>query len=195
MKKQTWARLSVVTAGALLLTGVGSAAMAADPDSDPIDINVNITKKSEPGVLALSVGAGNVDLKETGQDPTKREFTGTLPNVTVTDTRADDEIPADAGWVVLAELSNFKGDAGQPEIPASSLGWSPKFVSEDPTGNVSIGGDIAPGSFSAEELLYSAQSSKAVDKTATANADLRLVTGADVAPGAYKSTMTLTLIE
>jgi hypothetical protein len=45
--------------------------------------------------------------------PTVRQFTGSLPTVTVTDTRLPDQIPAGAGWYV-----RLKGSG--PQRPACS---------------------------------------------------------------------------
>ncbi|WP_426998289.1 hypothetical protein [Pseudarthrobacter sp. N5] len=81
--------------------------------------------RKNPGVLAMSVAGTTTMLTEDGSTPTVRQFKGTLPTVTVTDTRVADEIPAGAGWYVLGTSSDFAGGSGQPAISASHLGWAP----------------------------------------------------------------------
>src|SRR5699024_9926992 len=94
---------------------------------------------------------------------------------------------------------------GAPEIGADHLGWTPALVSEDEGGWVSAGdqvdtvldeGDDAVG-LVAEELLALSLDSSASRPTGEweANADLFLKTPADVAPGSYSATLTLTLWE
>lgn len=124
------ARATATAAGATLLIGVAGAALADDDyGSEDIDVNVSIDEYPEPGVLALTVASDATTLTETGTDPTVREFTGTLPTVTVTDTRVfPDRIDPAAFWYVLGSSSDFEGDAGQPDIPAGHLGWAPALV-------------------------------------------------------------------
>lgn len=63
-----------------------------------VDVNVGITEIVDGGVLAMSVAGTATALTEDGSTPTVRQFKGTLPTVTVTDTRSPDEIPAGAGF-------------------------------------------------------------------------------------------------
>jgi hypothetical protein len=82
MKKSTWVRTAVAGVGAALIVGVGGAAFAAT-ESD-VDVNVDIAPIVAPGALALTVAPGDVLLNESGSTVDWRQFTGTLPTVTVT---------------------------------------------------------------------------------------------------------------
>jgi len=194
-----------------VLAGVAAfpAAAAADPgDSADVDVTVDITEIKQPGVLALTVAGGAATLRENGSTLLVRQFTGTLPTVTVTDTRTADEIPAGSSWAVLGSSSDFTGNAGQAPITADHLGWKPRLIDGgDGEGQVSEGEEVVtvldeqtqPGNnvgLTDQELLVSTYDSAAVTGDAfTVNADLFLRTPADVAAGAYHGKLTLSLFE
>ncbi|MFI5894092.1 hypothetical protein ACIA5D_28725 [Actinoplanes sp. NPDC051513] len=200
-------RLIAVTA----LAGVAAfpTAAIADPgDSADVDVTVQIAPIKVPGVLALTVAGGAATLQENGSTLTVRQFTGTLPTVTVTDTRTADEIPAGSGWAVLGSASDFTGTAGQAPITADHLGWKPRLVDAgNSEGQVSEGEEVVtsldeptqPGNnvgLTDQELLVSTYDSASVTGDAySVNADLFLRTPADVAAGSYKSKLTLSLFE
>lgn len=189
--------------GALLLTTAGMAGATADEiiGGGEVDINVEITDQNS-GVLALSVATDTTTLTEVDSgDPLVREFTGTLPEVTVIDTRA--EVPG-VPWYVLGTASDFVSDTST--ITADHLGWSPTLT-DDYGPSVEPGGDIEtvvdnPTSeglgYADGELLYADY-----DQTAThdqgswsATAGLHLkVDATDTDPGAYTSVLTLSLFE
>jgi len=195
----------MVTAGAIVLAGVAGAAAAADDGDQDIDVTVEIAQIDEPGVLAMSVAAGSVSLVEDGSTALVRQFTGTLPQVTVTDTRTPDEIPAGVAWTVMGSATAFTGDAGQPDIDAGHLGWTPRLVDGGDSGLVSEGdpvdtvldeGDDAVGLVDQELLAMAADSGAIAEEGQwTATADLALRTAATVAPGTYRSVLTLSLFE
>jgi hypothetical protein len=202
-------RLHIVTAAAVLagVAAFPAAAHAADGDSADVQVNVNIAEINEPGVLALSVAGNAVTLQESGSNLLVRQFTGTLPTVTVTDTRTAGEVPAGASWAVLGSSSNFTGNAGQAPITAGHLGWRPRLVDGGETGQVAEGEEVVtvlddptqPGNnvgLTDQELLVSTYDSAGVAGDAyTVNADLYLRTPADVAAGSYHATLTLSLFE
>ncbi|GIH25292.1 hypothetical protein Aph01nite_36020 [Acrocarpospora phusangensis] len=180
----------------------------ADPgDSSDVQVTVDIEEIREPGVLALSVAANSVALAEDGSTLENRQFLGTLPTVTVTDTRTLEEVPAGAAWAVLGNATAFTGDAGQAPITAGHLGWKPHLIDGGETGLVAEGEEVVtvldeptqPGNnvgLVDQELLASTFDSGAVTGGAyTVNADLFLRTPADVAAGSYSSTLTLSLFE
>ncbi|WP_433364954.1 hypothetical protein ACQPZX_34895 [Actinoplanes sp. CA-142083] len=190
------------------VTAFPTAAIADPGDSADVDVTVDITPIKEPGVLALTVAGTAVALQENGSTLTVRQFTGTLPTVTVTDTRTADEIPAGAGWAVLGSASDFTGTAGQAPITADHLGWKPRLVDGgNSEGQVSEGEEVVtsldeptqPGNnvgLTDQELLVSTYDSASVTGDAySVNADLFLRTPADVAAGSYKSKLTLSLFE
>ncbi|KTR95438.1 hypothetical protein NS220_05920 [Microbacterium testaceum] len=206
------ARVAVATAGGLILAGTAGAAFAAEQpygDSD-VDVNVNIAPVDGPGTLSLTVAGTSTSLtenKETG-DPSLRQFDGSLPQVTVTDTRDPASVSTDLAWYVLGQASDFTGSAGT--ISAGNLGWTPKVL--DPADGLVAEGpqvdtveDADPDGFGNnvglkdKELLYLTTNSsdllQAGGKSWSASADLVLKTGTDVAPGSYSSTLTLSLFE
>lgn len=208
----TWSPNRLLAAGAAgaLLVGVVAApsAVSAEPgDSADVRVTVDIEEIREPGVLALSVAGDSVALTEEGSTLLVRQFVGTLPTVTVTDTRTGGEVPAGAAWAVLGSATDFVGTAGQEPIGAGHLGWRPRALDVGDTGLVSAGEEVVtvldeptqPGNnvgLVDQELLVSAANSQTVAGDAySVEADLFLRTPADVAAGAYTSTLTLSLFE
>ena len=207
MKKTVVLRLAAGTVGAVLLVGVAGAAFADDDyGTDDVDVNVVITEADEPGVLAMTVASNATTLSESGSTPTIRQFTGTLPTVTVTDTRVFPErIDEGAFWYVLGTSSDFDGDAAQPDIPAANLGWAPALVGGTDPGEVAAGDEVktvldsGPNNVGLvdQELLAMASSSGDINPTGSwsVNAGLFLKTPITVATGSYTSTLTLSLFE
>jgi len=208
----TWKYRRLAAAGAagaaLAATMALPAPAAAEPgDSSDIEVTVDIPEIAEPGVLALSIDGDSVALSEDGSTLLVRQFVGTLPTVTVTDTRTPEEVPDGAAWAVLGSATDFAGSAGQAPIGAGNLGWRPHLVDGGGTGLVTEGEEVVtvldeptqPGNnvgLVDQELLVSTFDSEAVTGDAySANAELFLRTPADVAPGTYTSTLTLSLFE
>ncbi|KQM82438.1 hypothetical protein [Agromyces sp. Leaf222] len=205
ISKGAAARCAAGVLGGLLLVGVGSAAFAAYPDpegSSGVDVKVDIAAV-ENGALSLTVANTETALTETGSTAEYRQFTGALPDVTVTDTR--EEIPAGAYWYVTGQAGSFVGENGQPAIGADHLGWSPALVTTG-NGEVAAGDEVGttldagPNNvgLTGEELLalsLDSAASTAESGQWTANADLVLKTPVDVAPGSYTSLLTLSLFE
>lgn len=198
-------RIGVAALGVGILTAVGAgSALAATEDS--VDVGVTIEPKVAPGALALTVAGNSVALTEGANIGTDRVFTGTLPTVTVTDTRLDDNVAPEAFWYVLGSVSDFTGDAGQPDIVSNdAFGWAPAIVAGNPEDGdqlVSAGDEIAPGGdFGTgygedQELLALADNSvAAAPGSYSANAELTLRTPGTVAAGKYAATLTLSLFE
>ncbi|HMR48431.1 MAG TPA: hypothetical protein PKE40_04575 [Arachnia sp.] len=201
-KRGLLARSVVGALGGCLLVGVAGVAMAAPGDTDDVLINVNIAAAPTQGDLTMTVAAASTSLTEVS-DPTDavREFTGTLPNVTVEDDR--DAVPAGVFWYVTGQSSDFTGASN--ELTAGNLGWAPNLVTAG-NGEVMEGDvvdtvlDTPPNNvgLEGEELLAMALDSadaQAANGSWTANAGLVLKTPGDVTPGAYTATLTLTLWE
>ena len=203
-------RLLAAGAGGALLAGavaLPSPALAEPGDDAEVQVTVDIEEIREPGVLAMSIAGDSVALSEDGSTLLVRQFVGTLPTVTVTDTRTADEVPEGAAWAVLGSATDFVGGAGQEPIGAGHLGWKPRLIDGDDNGLVSEGEEVVtvldeptqPGNnvgLVDQELLASTFDSGAVaGGEYTVNADLFLRTPADVAAGAYTSTLTLSLFE
>uniref|UniRef100_UPI00388D47D7 hypothetical protein n=1 Tax=Isoptericola halotolerans TaxID=300560 RepID=UPI00388D47D7 len=203
MKKSVALRSCVATFGAALLVSAGSAALADEDEkgSTGVDLNVEIEELAEPGALALTVASTETTLTEGDSTELERVFTGTLPQVTVTDTRAPEDVPEGAVWTVLGSASDFHDEAQANIVGAQHLGWAPRLVAGEGEGEpfVSVGGDVAPSGpgLVDHELLYLAESAEGNDAGGvfSATADLSLVVPADVAAGVYSSTITLSLFE
>ncbi|MET8306737.1 hypothetical protein [Micromonospora sp. NPDC005173] len=205
----TWNRKRLIAAGAVLVGTVAlqSPARAEPGDNADVQVTVDIEEITEPGVLAMSIAGNSVALSEDGSTLLVRQFVGTLPTVTVTDTRTAEEVPDNAAWAVLGSATDFVGGAGQAPISAGHLGWKPRLLDGGDTGLVSGGEEVVtvldeptqPGNnvgLVDQELLVSTFDSAAVTgDTYSVNADLYLRTPADVAAGSYTSTLTLSLFE
>lgn len=206
MKRSVVARTAAGAVGGLMLVGVGSAALAAFPDAeDSSDVNVNVEIAAQ-GALTMTVDGDSSTLTEDGSTDDFRQFTGVLPDVTVTDDR--DAVPDGVYWYVVGQAGDFLGNDGQDPITPDHLGWAPAMVTEgdgevtegEPVGTVIDGGDIEgdPLGLVGQEMLQLAMDSaeaKAANGSWTANADLILQTETDVAPGSYTSVLTLSLFE
>ncbi|MEV1202725.1 hypothetical protein [Microbispora rosea] len=190
----------------LALAGAATPALADDdPATGGVDVSVNIQPTTTPGQLSMTVADNNgVSLQENGSDAAARQFTGTLPTVTVTDTRTPEEIPAGEYWAVVGQASQFvAADDPAKTIGPEYLGWKPHLISDSSTGAVAAGepvssvvsdGTGAPEvGLKGQELLVSSADSADEIGTSQVNADLALRTPADVAAGEYHSTITLSL--
>ena len=195
-------RMTAGIAGAVLVSVVGGGGIAAAVEEleaeGEVDVSVEIPEIDGPGALAMTVASDSTSLTEEGSTGTERRFAGSLPTVTVTDTRSADEIPEGAYWTVLGSITDFTGDVDQPAIPAAeSFGWIPAIVAGDP-GSVSEGDAVAPGEgFRDAEILAMASDSATISPEGSwsADAELELVTPVTVAPGDYSATLTLSLFE
>lgn len=205
MKRSILIRASAVTLGCLMMGGVATAAVAAEPvgDDSGVDVSVEVSDVTTPGVLAMTVDGSSTTLTESGSTGTVRQFVGSLPTVTVTDTRTADEIPAGAYWYVVGTSSAFVGDAGQAEITADHFGWTPDVADPDGTGNVAAGPQVdtvldgPPNNVGLvdQELLALAGDSATAVGSWKADADLFLKVPVTTDPGTYTSTLTLSLFE
>jgi hypothetical protein len=201
-KRGLFARTAAGAFGGMLLIGVAGAAIADEVGDEDVAVNVEIEAIAPVGALTMSVAANSTSLTEVDSgDPEIRQFDGTLPTVTVTDDR--EEVPAGVYWYVTGQASSFTS-TGLPDIDAGHLGWAPNLVTEG-NGEVAEGDvvdtvlDAGPNNVGlvGEELLaLSLDSGEAATVgTWSADANLFLKTPSTVAPGAYSSTLTLTLWE
>lgn len=160
-------------------------------DAGGVDVGVAIDPPTGPGALAMTVAGSAAQLQEAESDPQRREFRGALPAVTVTDTRA----AAGSGtWYVVASAGDFVSAPGRPAIGADHLGWTPSLVGEP--GGARAGEPAASaleGGAGLRDTVLLTGSASPVPASATA--ELRLLTERSVAPGAYRSTLTLSLFE
>ncbi|TDN91732.1 hypothetical protein [Microbacterium sp. BK668] len=202
-KRGIIARTTAGALGGLLLIGGAGAAIADELDNDSVEVSVNIEALPPVGALTLSVASNSTTLTESGSTADIRQFTGELPTVTVTDDRED--VPADTFWYVTGQSSEFSAD-GVASLGPEHLGWTPILTSDDSDGQVAEGApvdtilDQGPDAVGlvGEELLAIAPNlagGELPNGEWSAKANLFLKTPAEVAPGAYKATITLTLWE
>lgn len=196
-------RGGAVVFGAALLASGSSAVFAApvEQGSQDVDVNVAITEVEGPGGLALTVDTATTTLVEGPATELERTFTGSLPKVTVTDTRAPEDVPAGSAWYVLGSASTFVDSTTNATIGAENLGWSPQLVEGEGEGEafVEVGGDVLPSEpgLVDQELLYLVDGAEgnAGGGVFSATAALKLSVPASVAAGSYTSTLTLSLFE
>ncbi|KQQ20773.1 hypothetical protein ASF48_09285 [Rathayibacter sp. Leaf299] len=200
-------RTAAAAIGALLLLGTAATAAAAETElgNDSVDVSVDIAPLPTQGALSMTVGGSGTVLTEDGSTALVREFTGELPTVTVTDTRAPEDVPEGAGWYVVGSATAFVGSDGQPEIGADHLGWTPRLLDGGESGLVAEGeqvntvldtGDDSLGLVDQEFLAITDDSAAVITEGQwTATADLVLKTEPTVAAGDYSATLTLSLFE
>jgi ABC-type phosphate transport system substrate-binding protein len=143
------------------------------------------------GALAVTVAAGTVTLAEQGTTP-PATATGTLNDVTVTDTR--NTYP---GWSVSGQVSSFTSGSGA-SIPGDQLGWTPTAVGPL-TGGAALGPAVSPGTTTngladAAQVLASAPGGQGLG-TNTLSASLILDIPAATPAGGYSGLLTVTYLE
>lgn len=195
---------------ALLGAAVLSAPLAA-ADDIPVDgeggVELTLTVE-DTGELFMTVDTATpvVLAEEAGApDAVNRTFTGTLPTVTVTDTRSS--VPEDVAWSVTGQSTDFvHEDDDAVTISNEYLGWVPALVdTPDDNGQVGAGAEVEPvteggaGFTSGIDLLVGAYNSGEAQGESDewqADAELRLVAPADdILAGNYSATLTLSLFE
>lgn len=200
MMRSKLTTLGAAALGAMLLGGVATLALADEEQgSNDVDILVDVAELPS-GALALSIGGDSTTLTEGVTDNTSRIFTGSLPTVTVSDTRDAADIPDGAFWYVVGSVSQFS--SGANTIPAENLGWAPALIDGGELGLVAEGDvvdpalDGGPGLVDQELLAMASDSAEVHEEGAwTATADLTLKTAMTVEPGMYSARLTLSLFE
>ena len=156
---------------------------AAPTGSEPITVGV-----PQSGAFIVTVTPGTVNLAVSGLTGT-----GTLQDVTVTDTR--NYYP---GWSVSGQESAFAGagSAAGSTIPGNQLGWAPTVVGSL-QGGATLGGTVAPGSpglgSTAATLALAAPGSGFGTNVLSANVTLAIPALASAGP--YDGILTLTFVE
>jgi len=158
------------------VTGVTSASF---------DVTVGIP---DTGGLAVAVGAGQVDLgmAELDASLTSLAASGDLPTITVADTR-----PADPGWSLTAEVSDFH--AGAAALDGRYLGVTPRVLSQAPNQEVTPGEPVAPGDGFTEGTTLATAAPGGGRGTTTVGGELRLQAPTSTVPGDYVAQVTVTV--
>ncbi|MCM6762381.1 hypothetical protein NB037_08115 [Rathayibacter sp. ZW T2_19] len=163
-----------------------------------VDVGVAIDPPTDPGALAMTVAGEAVALSESASTAAVRRFVGTLPTVTVRDTRTP--VTDRPGWSVLGTASALTGTSGQPPIGVEHLGWAPRLLEGDSVAAgpvaLTVLDDAAAGSrpgLVEAPLLTIAEGAR--PGRWTADAELVLQTPASVRAGRYAAVLTLSLFE
>ncbi len=167
---------------------------ATPPPADGIPIEATVPDGEEPGALALTVAdyGDRVELGDAENRGSLLRFEGTLPTVTVTDSRTAAQA-AGGGWEVTGRSSDFSG--ADATLPATHLGWTPGVVAPRP--GVAAGGTVStvmqggPG-LPAPQLLAMADADGRSGSTEL-TARLRLEVPVDTTPDTYRAAMTVSL--
>lgn len=169
------------TSGTLTVTTVGEPI-------PPQDTEVTVTIPASAQGLRFTVTPGGVALADAELEGEEFVATGTLPEVRVTDTRADRK-----QWTLNGRTSDFDGPDGAA-IDGSALGWAPELVG---TGNAGTpGAEVAPGNgggLSSDKPLAQAPAGVTQSETRV-QAGVTLRAPANTPAGDYAATLTLTLI-
>lgn len=191
--------------GAAILAAPMAVADEVPVGSDGVELTLTV---EDTGELFMTVDTATpVVLAEEADAPdaVNRTFTGTLPTVTVTDTRSS--VPEDVAWSVTGQSTDFvHADDDDVTISNEFLGWVPALVdTPDDNGQVGAGGEVEPvseggdGFTSGVDLLVGAYNSGEAQGESDewqADAELRLVAPAeDIVAGNYSATLTLSLFE
>jgi len=146
------------------------------------------------GTLSMSIAdfGDGVTLSEPTSLGDRLRLTGTLPKVTVSDTRNDTQA-AGSGWSVTGHASAFSSD--DERFSSAYLGWKPR--SAHLRDGVVLGSEVlgslegGPG-LDAPASLLSAPADARLGSSA-ARADLRLEVPVDTAEGTYTSQLSVSL--
>ena len=139
---------------------------------------------TRPGTLALSVTEGAATLTDARNAGDRLRLTGTLPQVSVTDSRTDA-----AGWNLTGTATARTDD--DATITADHLGWAPYLLTGDAKPGAAIKTLLAGGPGLATPATLG--TSTGGTGTDTLAADLQLHTPIDTEAGTYTGAITVSL--
>lgn len=174
-------------------TGTGSVTTPPHATIDvPIGGEVPAETPATPTGLKLSVEGAGKPLAGTAERKEGQTWqaTGALPNITVT----DDDRKTDK-WTLNGQVRDLTVSEGKPTIAAANLGWDPALVSAA-TGSVK-GAKVDPnqdGGLGTAKALATGNGTTDANLTTVVNGGLTLNVPTGAPAGAYKTTLTLTLI-
>ncbi|OOB91394.1 hypothetical protein B0T42_06390 [Rathayibacter sp. VKM Ac-2630] len=174
-----------------------------EQSSGGVDVGVAIDPPVDGGALTMTVAGDAAALVESGSTASVRRFLGTLPTVTVRDTRDPAAVPEGADWSVLGTAADLAGEDGQPALGVEHLGWAPRLLEGEgpvvagPATRTALDGgpEGSRAGLVSAPLLALADGASARPGRWTADAELVLRTAASVRPGGYASVVTLSLFE
>jgi len=173
------------------------ANLTADPsvDSDGVPLAATVPELGDNGEGALTMSVADfgevVDLGRALNSGDRFRFSGELPTVSVSDSRAAQS--TQDGWTVSGRAGDFAHSDGA--LSASHLGWVPGQLA-DKVG-VTPGAEVAGELSGGPGLALPATLASAVGEgrlgTTELGADLELEVPVDTTAGSYTSTLTLSL--
>jgi hypothetical protein len=171
----------------------GVLAEADAGDAGGIGVEATVPEDAQ-GVLALTIAdyGDHVTLDKASNGGDRLRFTGTLPKVTVSDSRNAAQA-AGGGWAVSGQASAFASRAAK--LSAEHFGWTPQVLSAR-TG-LTAGGAVATSLDGGPGLAQPATLATATSAGRLGSADLGagLVLDApvDTPAGTYRGTLTVSL--
>lgn len=177
----------------------GEPGEPGEPSEGGITITATVPDDSDPG----EPGTGSLRLTVTSDAPVvlqqqpdqgdRLAFAGELPVVRVTDNRSDEQA-AGGGWALSGRAGDFTAPGGGG-FGAGHLGWTPRLPAPKPglDAGAAVAGllDDGPGLAAAASLATA--DAEARTGTTDVTAGLALAVPVDTAPGAYSSTLTVSL--
>ena len=161
-------------------------------DSDGIEIEATVPEEAD-GYLSLSIADDDtVTLGEATNAGDRLVMSGTLPTVTVTDSRTEEQASG-TGWALAGRASDLVGEQGS--IGADHLGWTPSLVSE--RDGVTAGPDVhsvlsGGGGLAAPQRLAEATHAGRTGSTSVSS-QVQLEVPVDTEPGSYTGAVTVSL--
>ncbi len=153
-----------------------------------------VIPEGENGTLALTVAdfGDGVALSSPENAGDRLRFTGSLPEVTVTDSRTAQQAGL-GGWAVSGHADAFTSQ-GQ-NVPADHLGWNPRVLTPRP--GLAAGAPVATAIDGGSGLITPGELAKANAEgrfgSAKLDAQLLLEVPVDTQPGTYTGTVTVSL--
>ena len=168
----------------------GPAFNTYENDSDiPVTAQIPARGEGEPGALVLSVADGSLALGNARNAGDRLRLAGTLPQVSVTDTRAA------GGWTVTGQSSDLTADDART-VRAANLGWAPFVVDGAATPGLRVASTMSGGAgLAAPATLGSGAvaGAGAVAGTSVLGADVELEVPVDTKAGSYAGAVTVSL--
>jgi len=139
-----------------------------------------------PGGLSVTQTGSTIDLGSITLNGREQTLSGALNQVTVVDARG-----TDLGWQLTGAVSALTSENGT--IPATDVAWTPSCAAVEGSPSTVTAGTAGPLGTGATLCSQAPSPGTPTGGTATADAELTVITPAFIAPGTYTATLTLTL--
>jgi hypothetical protein len=173
---------------------VDSGTPTTPPDSSGVPVTVDVPEvvtPPGPGEFTWSVTPGGASLGTAAAGEVGFTASGTLPVVTVTDTRTAEG----ATWSVSGRVGGFAVPGGTATFGGQSLGWTPKVLAGDALAGTTVDPGVAAGTgLAAASTLASGAAGGETAQPVAVSADLSLLAPSTTPQGSYTATLTLTAV-